>query len=60
MASPRALVPAAQKEGEFAADGRTCARCGADKAEVREYHFCCTAWGRYYKRHIWAWVMDDE
>ncbi len=64
MASPRALVGAAQKEGEFAADGRTCARCGADKDEARKYGLRCVVPGylleKRYKRHMWKWSMDDE
>ncbi len=38
------------------ADGQTCARCGADKAEVRKYRILCEI---PYWRHRWIWTMGD-
>ncbi|KKM13921.1 hypothetical protein LCGC14_1711370 [marine sediment metagenome] len=38
------------------ADGQTCARCGADKAEVRQYRIYCEM---PYWRHRWIWKMDE-
>ena len=52
MPSPRVLVA----QAEVAADGRTCARCGADKDEARKYRIRCEM---PYWRHMWKWSMDD-
>ena len=45
------------------ADGQTCARCGADRAEVRRNRAPgipdCESHGPPYKRHIWKWRMDE-
>ncbi len=41
------------------ADGQTCARCGADRAEARKYRIRCESWGRRYGWHIWTWSMDE-
>ena len=39
------------------ADGQTCARCGADKAEMRkDYTYCVSPW----TNHMWRWSMDDD
>ena len=39
------------------ADGQTCARCGADKAEMRKDYIYCEM---PYWRHRWNWSMDDD
>ena len=48
------------REMPFTDDGQTCARCGADKAEVRKYRTPCVVYGHTYDRHIWKWSMDDD
>lgn len=36
----------------------TCARCGADFKQFRELRFCCDAYGRSWRNHLWTYADE--